>query len=72
MDVFLVRHTRVAVAPGMCYGRLDVPLADSFEEELNGLRPLLPEFDRIYSIPSLRCRRLAETFHSPLLEFDDR
>ena len=33
MNTYFIRHTSVDVAPGVCYGRSDVPLSDTFEEE---------------------------------------
>jgi alpha-ribazole phosphatase len=71
MEVYLIRHTRVAVADGLCYGLLDVPLADSFEEEARELRAWLPAFDQIYSSPAGRCRRLAQHLGEDNVVFDD-
>lgn len=61
MDLYLIRHTRVA-APGLCYGRLDVPLADSFAEEAAALELRLRNLGPLsfYCSPADRCRRLAE------------
>ena len=33
MEVLLIRHTAVEVAPGICYGQTDVPLKSTFEQE---------------------------------------
>ena len=33
MDIIMVRHTRVGVPKGTCYGWSDVPVADTFEQE---------------------------------------
>jgi alpha-ribazole phosphatase len=33
MKVILIRHTRVDVPKGTCYGWTDVPLADTFLKE---------------------------------------
>ena len=60
MAVTLLRHTRPAVAPGICYGVSDVSLAESFAEECDALIRTLPEFDRIVTSPLSRCRYLAE------------
>src|SRR5690606_40479848 len=65
----LIRHTRVT-ASGLCYGRLDVPLAASFAEEARAVRKALahqfPEgLPAIWSSPSLRCRSLAEALDAP-------
>ena len=61
MEVILVRHTKVNVVPGMCYGNTDVDVASSFEEEAERVRQALlkHEFDAIYSSPLQRCRKLA-------------
>lgn len=72
MEIYVVRHTKVAVNKGICYGQTDVPLADSFQEELAVLKNQLPnDFDQVFSSPLLRCKTLAETFSSTIL-FDDR
>ena len=70
MPLCLIRHTRVAVPPGLCYGQLDVPLASSFAEEAQAVRETLARqfpagLPPIWSSPSLRCRRLAETLDAP-------
>lgn len=74
MDVTLVRHTRVAVVPGMCYGNTDVDLATSFLEEAERVRLNLADrvFDLVYSSPLQRCHKLAVYcgFINPIL--DDR
>ena len=72
MDIYLVRHTSVAVNPGVCYGQSEVELSDHFDQEVNALRGRLPDsFDQIYSSPSLRCTRLARQFGDSL-EQDSR
>ena len=76
MDVWLIRHTAVAVEPGTCYGRSELELAPTFAGEVESLKAQLPEsFDRIFSSPLQRCARLAETFgefdtDARLLEYD--
>lgn len=61
MKLVFIRHTSVAVAPGVCYGQSDVPLAPTFETEAaEVLRRLAPyKFDRVCCSPLSRCRRLA-------------
>lgn len=65
MVVHLIRHTAVA-APGICYGRHDVPLADTFAAEAAQLRARLPPAPagghRAFSSPAARCRALAAEF----------
>ena len=62
MDIFLVRHTRVDVPPGTCYGWTDVPLCDTFPQEATQTQQeLAPQgpFDAVFSSPLTRARRLA-------------
>lgn len=60
-ELILVRHTRVAVA-GVCYGRMDVPLADSFSAEASQIKAqLVAVADAVYyTSPAQRCRELAQ------------
>ncbi|MGB3457594.1 MAG: alpha-ribazole phosphatase [Litorimonas sp.] len=60
MALTLLRHTTPDVAPGTCYGRTDLALADSFPAEAEAVLAALPGVDRIVSSPLRRCRRLAE------------
>ena len=43
MIVTLIRHTSVAVAPGICYGQSDVDVAASFADEAAAVRQRLGE-----------------------------
>ena len=45
MKLILVRHTSVAVEKGVCYGRTDVPLADSFPDEAREVKQRLSNYD---------------------------
>lgn len=58
--LYLIRHTRPDIAPGLCYGQLDIDLADSFAEEAHAVLNWLPPLDLIISSPLLRTRKLAE------------
>lgn len=62
MTILLIRHTSVDVAPGICYGQTDVPLADSFPQEAEKVRKALHRhtIDAVFTSPLSRCRRLAE------------
>ena len=74
MKVTLIRHTRVAVARGTCYGWSDVPLAETFEEEaavtLHHIEGM--EFDKVYTSPLSRARLLASYCGYPDALSDDR
>lgn len=63
MDIFLIRHTAVAAAKGICYGHTDIELAPSWQHDFERLRRKLPrqalQADRVYSSPLSRCLRLA-------------
>ncbi len=56
-----LRHTQVAVRPGLCYGQIDEPLAATYQDELLRVQGTLPPppFTRIISSPLTRCHRLA-------------
>lgn len=66
MNLFLLRHTTPEIAPGTCYGQLDIALQN--EEELKAARGrvtnLLPGA-KIYSSPLRRCKQLAEFLEQP-------
>jgi alpha-ribazole phosphatase len=60
MEIYLVRHTRVNNYQNICYGHCEIPLADSFREEVESLKPLLPIYAGYYfSSPSARCLQLS-------------
>ncbi|MCC8174599.1 MAG: alpha-ribazole phosphatase [Odoribacter sp.] len=73
MKVILIRHTSVGVPPGTCYGQTDVPLNTTFEEEAEIIKQNLQEkdFDKIYSSPLTRCRKLAEYCGYEKIDFKD-
>lgn len=58
--LYLIRHTRPDIPPGVCYGQLDIGLADSFDEEAANILNWLPPLDIIITSPLLRTRKLAE------------
>ncbi|APH55839.1 Alpha-ribazole-5'-phosphate phosphatase [Granulibacter bethesdensis] len=61
MKLALIRHTRPAIVDGLCYGRLDVPLADDREEAARAILAQLTDMQdaMIVSSPALRCQWLA-------------
>ena len=74
MKITLIRHTSVNVAPGTCYGQTDVPLAPTFESEAEAVKQRLNgrRFNRVFTSPLSRCRRLAEYCGYPDATIDDR
>ena len=76
MDIYLIRHTEVAVGMSVAYGQTDVALADNYAEQRDRLRGLLPDNpSRIFSSPLSRCRRLANAIaddSQSTVQTDDR
>jgi len=63
MDLAIIRHTRLAIDNGRCYGQSEVALADSFDTELASLRDkLTAAHGAVYSSPAERCSFLARQF----------
>lgn len=60
MSIVLVRHTRPAIGTGICYGRTDIALADSFAQEAQAVVSSLRDSDVLITSPLRRCRKLAE------------
>lgn len=72
MEVYVIRHTKVEVPKGVCYGQSDVALAATFEEEMKELKRKLPEnFDLVFSSPLTRCKQFALQF-SDEITYDNR
>ena len=71
MQLYLIRHPRPDVAPGICYGRSDLALAEDATSAAAALRPLLPEDLPLFSSPLTRCRSLAAALH-PAPQLDAR
>lgn len=68
MQIFLIRHPRPLVEPGVCYGRLDVDCDDPLPV---AARLQLPPQTTILSSPLRRARRLAEAL-DPRVRLDAR
>jgi alpha-ribazole phosphatase len=56
----LIRHTKPDISPGICYGQMDINLAESFTDEAAKVSGWLLDADLIITSPLLRARRLAE------------
>ncbi len=56
----LIRHTTPHIAPGICYGQLDLDVADSFAHEAAQTLHWLPPVELILASPLRRTRRLGE------------
>jgi alpha-ribazole phosphatase len=73
-QIYLVRHTKVAVQQGICYGQTDVELAPTYPEEFAKIMEKLSgkKFNIVYSSPLERCTRLAEYIAPDLFMKDAR
>jgi alpha-ribazole phosphatase len=75
LKLICIRHTHVAVPPGICYGQSDVPLDDSYPQELQQVKAKLAglTFGTVFSSPLIRCRQLTEDlFPREAIVFDRR
>jgi len=76
MRLYLVRHTKVDVLPGTCYGQTDVPVMPSFPEEAQKVKSNINgiAFTHCFASPLTRCRKLAEMIvpGGLSIQYDDR
>ncbi len=74
MKLYLIRHTKVDVEHGICYGQSDVGIAESFKEEAKVIKKQISDikFDKIYSSPLSRCKKLSEYLFGSGIKYDDR
>lgn len=70
MILHLIRHPPPVIAPGVCYGRLEIPAKNEMPVAAN-LRAKLPPGLPLWSSPLQRCRGLADLL-SPDPVFDER
>lgn len=61
MEIFLVRHTRVALSKEYCYGISDVELAESWEQDIAAVKAKLADhkFHKAFTSPLKRCKMLS-------------
>ena len=61
MRLWLVRHARPLIAPGTCYGQLDMAAdAEHTQQAACALHQALPPQARLYCSPLQRCRQLRD------------
>jgi len=74
MILHLIRHTKVNVEPGICYGQKDVELLETYPEELLAVKEQIKDlkFDAIYASPLTRAKTLAADLFGEAVTFDDR
>ncbi|MCK5170743.1 MAG: alpha-ribazole phosphatase [Bacteroidales bacterium] len=74
MNIWLIRHTKVALKFGICYGQSNVDVADTFIDEAKEIKVQLADtkFDKVYSSPLLRCKKLSEYLFNSDIHIDNR
>jgi alpha-ribazole phosphatase len=73
VNAVLIRHTRVVVPAGVCYGRSDVPLADTFSEEARAVCARLSWVPtEAWTSPAQRCRALAGLLGTTCVRIEPR
>ncbi len=74
MKLTLVRHTRLKIDAGVCYGQSDVDVSEHFAEESEQLTTKLNghTFDAVYASPLQRCAKLAQVLNKGDIQFDER
>jgi alpha-ribazole phosphatase len=61
VDVYLIRHPRPDVAPGICYGSTDLDITPAaLAEALQVAKQYVPPVEAWFVSPKLRARRLAD------------
>lgn len=72
MELILIRHTRLSsAAAGVCCGRSEMPLAETFAAEAEQVRAALPwRPEVIWTSPARRCGALAEVLHEATARTD--
>lgn len=75
MELILIRHTKVNINKGICYGFTDVDVADSFLEEADKVKQTLQTTcpDMVWTSPLKRCIKLSQhLFKSENIQQDNR
>jgi len=73
MELHIIRHTPINFSNKICYGRKDVPLSESFQDDIKKIKKkILNKYDIIYSSPIKRCTVLAEALNFGKIIKDER
>ena len=72
MEVYIIRHTPVALGKDTCYGQSDVSLSETFIQDLAYYKKQLPtDFDVVYCSPLKRCKELAAALECKNIQFEN-
>jgi alpha-ribazole phosphatase len=68
MRIALIRHLAPLIAPGICYGRLDIAVDPSAHGQMSRIASDrgLHGAKRVWTSPAIRCRNLAEAITTTL------
>lgn len=75
MEIYLIRHTRVALSLEYSYGASDISLHSEYIEDFKNVKEKINNLKNfeIHSSPLSRCKNLAEyLFPNEKIHFDDR
>ena len=74
MKLTLIRHTRLQIETGICYGQSDIDVAVSFFDEATQVKTKINNmvFDAVYTSPLQRCVKLAEILNIGEIIQDNR
>lgn len=73
--MIFLRHPKPEVEPGICYGRLDLEIAEEGYGQILDALAKTPTIRHVIASPAKRCRKLAEDLaaaQDATLEFDPR
>jgi len=71
MEIYVIRHTPVSISKDTCYGQSNVPLANTFIQDVEQFKKQLPtDFDAVYCSPSKRCEDLITELKLQHISFD--
>lgn len=63
--IWLVRHAQPLIAPGVCYGALDLPAdVQATQQAAQGLAQRLPPGAQLQTSPLLRCQQMAQALQA--------
>ena len=73
--MIFLRHPTPDIAQGICYGQLDMDIAEDGHDQIEKAILDTPKFTRIFASPALRCRKLATMLaqrENLEVQFDER
>jgi alpha-ribazole phosphatase len=72
--IYLFRHTTPKIERGYMYGHTDLDVEETFMEEVDAIKKVIPHHQEIplFSSPLMRCAKLAEALKGTQITFDDR